>query len=291
LTCRTAAGSAIVLLSFCLSQAARAEDAVPPLRDTYGEIGLLDTPSARMAPDGQLALTIGALPGTQRYNFSFQAFPWLESSFRYSHISNYQGPGTPLFDRSLEMKLRLSREDDVLPEISVGIRDLLGTGVYSAEYLVASKRYGNFDLTLGGGWGRLADTGALPNPFAKVFSSFGTRKDQATPTGGTFDFGAFFHGPKMGVFGGVDWHSPIPDLDLILEYSSDRYNRENEVGFRVRSPVNVGLAYRLFDNVGVSAGWMYGSGYGLSVSLAMDPTQRQPVHVGPPVPEAAYRTE
>ena len=292
---RSTAASAVIALC-CSVSAARADSVLPfTPRTTYGDIGLLDMPSARMAPDGEIALTVGSLQGSQRYNFSFQAFPWFEGSFRYSHISDFQGPGLPpgysLFDRSLGIKIRLLQEGDILPEFSVGVRDLLGTGVYASEYMAASKRFGNFDFTLGAGWGRLADRNTVTNPFCKLSARLcirGGRED----TGGTINFGQFFRGSKTGIFGGVDWTTPIPNLHLLAEYSSDRYLAENGSGFVVKSPFNVGLGYRMYDTVNLNLGYFYGSTYGLSVSFSLDPTQdAQPQRIGPPIPEPVYRTE
>ena len=45
-----------------------------------------------------------------------------------------------------------------------GIRDMVGTGFAGAEYIVASKEVGGFDVTLGMGWGRLAGNGDFENP-------------------------------------------------------------------------------------------------------------------------------
>ena len=39
------------------------------------------------------------------------------------------------------------------PQIAVGIRDVAGTGVFGSEYIVGSKKFGPFDITLGIGWG------------------------------------------------------------------------------------------------------------------------------------------
>ena len=36
------------------------------------------------------------------------------------------------------------------------VRDLAGTGLFSSEYLVASKNVRNFDLSIGMGWGVLS---------------------------------------------------------------------------------------------------------------------------------------
>ena len=37
--------------------------------------------------------------------------------------------------------------------VALGWRDFLGTGAFSGEYVVANKRTGNFDWSLGLGWG------------------------------------------------------------------------------------------------------------------------------------------
>ena len=52
-------------------------------------------------------------------------------------------------DRSYGVKFRLLSEGDISPQVAVGIRDLLGTGIWEAEYLVGSKKMGNVDFTLG----------------------------------------------------------------------------------------------------------------------------------------------
>jgi hypothetical protein len=243
-----------------------------------------------MAPDGQLSVTFAALEGARRYNFDFQALPWLDASFRYSSISNFRG-FDPYYDRSFGLKIRLLQESRYLPDVSVGIRDLLGTGVYSAEYMVGSKRIGDFDLTFGVGWGRLSQSDATDNPLADIFKSFKTRADINSP--GTVNANQLFHGPKIGFFGGAAWHTPIKNLDVIVEYSPDRYQAEAEEGnITYRMPVNMGLSYRPYDFVTVSAGWLYGSSYGVTITFTADPTIPQSLYrVGPAAPHPTIRAD
>lgn len=260
-------------------------------RNTYGEIGMLDMPSARLASDGQLAFTVGAVGGAQRFNLAFQALPWLETAFRYSHFS----PAPNSYDRSFSLKARLLNEEEDFADLSVGIRDLLGTGIYASEYVVMSKRVGPVDLTIGAGWGRLADSGALPNPLAQIFPSFRER-DSYTPTGGTVNFGQFFRGNRVGLFGGATWHTPVEGLSLTAEYSSDGYTREQiDVPplFTLRSPVNLGMAYRWSDAVSFHAGWYYGTTYGLSLTLTGNPfaSAASAERIGAPVPPRTVRSE
>jgi hypothetical protein len=283
---RAAALSGTALLAL-LPAKVQAEDYTPLNlgRNTFGEVGLLDTPSSRMARDGQIALTIGALRNTQRINFTFQVLPWLEGSFRYSHLQNFGSTGN-YFDRSFGLKMRLFQETDYLPEVSLGIRDLIGTGIYGDEYVVGSKRIGDVDLSAGIGWGRFADTPFVRNPFCKVAQSFCVRKPFSGP-GGQVDFGNFFHGQNVGLFGGAIWHTPIDGLDLIAEYSGDKYKREVAFGnMKWKMPGNFGISYHVFDVVSLSAGWLYGTTWTAMASITIDPTRNLfPVRVtAPPLP-------
>lgn len=56
-------------------------------------------------------------------------------------------------DKAFDLKLRLWEESYWLPQVAVGARDIGGTGLFDAEYLVASKARGPFDFTLGFGLG------------------------------------------------------------------------------------------------------------------------------------------
>ena len=72
----------------------------------------------------------------------------------------------------MKLKARLLNETTYVPQVAVGIRDLVGTGVWGSEYLVASKKIGNFDVTAGMGWGRLAGKGDFNNPLIQLSDSF-----------------------------------------------------------------------------------------------------------------------
>jgi hypothetical protein len=260
-----------------------------PIRNMFGEVGLIDMPSAHMTEDGQITVSVSATRDAQRYGFTFQVLPWLEGSFRYSHLSKYNDDDYN--DRAFGMKLRLVEESVDWPDISLGLRDLLGTGVYGSEYLVASKHiFRDFDVTAGIGWGRLGSSGALPNPIGAIFPAAKTRQPPHETT--QIDFSQLFHGPDIGLFGGASWHTPIPNLDLLVEYSSDRYVQEKRFGMLDEAiPVNFALAYRPISHVTLEAGFLYGTTYGLSVTIDADPTKPlEDTRLGVPPPPAKTRT-
>jgi hypothetical protein len=76
--------------------------------DSYGEAGLIDMPTARFNPDGEISATFSANPAGERYNLGFQALPWLETVFRYSRLDRW-GASEDLYDRSLSVRVRLQQ--------------------------------------------------------------------------------------------------------------------------------------------------------------------------------------
>ena len=103
-----------------------------PSMNLYGSTGIIDLPSGEMQPDGQVTASYSQFGGFVRRNFSFQALPRVEMSLRYSTIHDWGRPADPgydLFDRSLDMRIQLLKEGDYVPSLTVGFRDLLGTGV------------------------------------------------------------------------------------------------------------------------------------------------------------------
>jgi hypothetical protein len=167
-----------LLLIFLLLSAA-------PLASDFGTTGLIDIPTARMSADGTLTTTAAIQSRTNSYAITYQATPWLEGTFRYTGYNDCF-----FYDRNYEAKLKLWSEDDYLPQVALGIRDLVGTGFVGAEYVVASKKIDNFDITLGVGWGRLAGRVTLENPLTLLSDSFEVR-DTDVGLGGELSSGHF----------------------------------------------------------------------------------------------------
>ena len=123
---------------------APAQEAAPPRPslNLYGVTGLIDMPSAEAQPDAQVSASYSQFGNTSRRNFTFQLLPRMSGTLRYSTISDWgndEDPDYNLFDRSLDLQFQLLKEKGWLPSVALGFRDVLGTGVYSAEYLVATK--------------------------------------------------------------------------------------------------------------------------------------------------------
>jgi Exopolysaccharide biosynthesis protein YbjH len=227
-----------------------------PSYNDWGEYGLLQSPSARTGTDGDFAFTYSHVHPYDRYNVFFTPLPWLEGGFRYTAITNrpYSPtiPNQSYKDKSIDIKIRLSKESADFPETAIGFRDVAGTGLFSGEYLVFNRRYYDFDISAGMGWGYLASNRALSNPLGVFSQTFKTRQPATAAGAFTLDY---FRGAKVGLFGGIEYHTPIEGVRLKLEYDPSDYQHEPQGNsFVVRSPVNFGVVYRPYSFWEMSAG-------------------------------------
>ncbi len=263
-----------ILPLVCVAGFARADD-VRPTYTLYGTPGLIDMPTAQSAPDAELAFTIGGFEQQFRSSLTFQVTPRLSGTFRYSGFKEYSGPGTPdYFDRSFDLRYRFVDEGRYMPAVAVGLQDFIGTGRYSAEYLVASKTVAeDFTVTAGIGWGRLGSYNGFKNPLGVIDAAFETRPDDSIITGGTILSGQFFRGDAA-LFGGVEWRAR-DNLTFKMEYSSDAYARETTVGvFNHASPLNFGVSYRPRPGYEIGLSYLYGTQLGLNVTVDLNPKER-----------------
>ncbi|WP_323763778.1 YjbH domain-containing protein [Marinovum sp.] len=261
-----------------------------PSYNLYGLPGLIDMPTARVAPDATISTTLGG-GGTQaRATLSFQITPRLSGSFRYSRISDFSARGAVdgvFYDRSFDLRYQVLQEGDYLPDITIGLQDFIGTGLYGGEYLVATKEVlPGLDVTGGIGWGRLGSR----NPFATL----GDRPEELLGEGGLPTYDRWFRGDAAG-FGGLSY-AVSERLAFSAEYSSDTYAAERTRGEHDDdSPWNFGIDYRLASGGQLSLYHLYGNTIGVQFSAHINPKtsavpgggESAPVPVAPRAPGAA----
>jgi hypothetical protein len=264
---------------------------LPNTRNNFGSIGTLDLPNARMTADGALAVGASFANNTQHYFLDWQIFPWLEGSFRYSGLSHFDPAYSVYYDRSFALKARLWDETRLWPAVVIGANDAVGTGLYSGEYVAASKRIGNVDVTAGIGFGRLSGANPFTNPLSLISNPFKTRTGFPDIVPGATAFNTLFHGPNTAPFGSIVWNTPLDGLSLLAEYSSDKYTLESSRGnFKPRSQLNYGLSYDLTSETSVGLAWMYGTSISGRLSFELDPTRPQyPTKIEPPPGDAHVR--
>ncbi|MCK6390621.1 MAG: YjbH domain-containing protein, partial [Azonexus sp.] len=103
-------------------------DETPPRFSSYsdfGGVGLLQMPSARMAPDGEFAVSSGVVTPYVRTAVTLQALPGLEAVLRYTSVNNrLYGPesfsGDQSYkDKGIDVKFRLLEESSAFPQLVV----------------------------------------------------------------------------------------------------------------------------------------------------------------------------
>lgn len=254
------------LVAFCAALPAPAQDLPAFSTSYYGTPGLLDMPTAERFPDGEIVTSFSNFASFNRNTLSFQLSPSILGSFRYSRLGDYFPDNSALYDRSFDVSLRLLRESTYAPSVVLGFQDILGTGIYQAEYIVATKTFAeDFRLTAGLGWGRFGTYGSLGSPF-------GERPAIDVGQGGNVNFKQLFRGP-VAPFAGVAWRAN-DRLTVKAEYSSDAYVQETANGsLDRRSPFNFGVDYKITEGTTVSAGYLYGSEIGFQLNFALNPTR------------------
>jgi len=261
-----------IALFYFLSPISAQDMQTPNLsQNVYGGIGLIQTPTARFSNDGEFAFGMSIEDPYNRLYGKVQYFPWLEAVLRYTELEyasyfggSYRGPGDQTFkDKAIDVKFKIFEESDRMPALAIGLIDLGGTGVFSSEYVVANKNVGNFDFSLGIGWGRLGTRDNIKNPLSIISNNFEFRQGSMSGRGGQLEFDDWFRGDTA-LFGGVTYQTPIKDLRLMIEYDSNSYQQEKDgVILEVDSPLNYSLNYSRQmserSNLDVSLGFTRGN--------------------------------
>jgi hypothetical protein len=260
---------------------------VPATGSDYGGVGLLEMRNARFRPDGTLEAGASLRHQRRFWFLNFQALPWLEATFRLGERLNGTTGAGMTTDRAFDVKIRLVEESDLLPAVAIGLQDFIGTGIYSGEYVVASKRFGPLDVTLGLGWGRLGTGEDVENPLTYLSPRFAHR-DRQVDQGGQLNTGGIFRGESAALFGGLEYSLPelwtplglLEGLRAKVEFSADALRDErggwpaNTTGLRgvAASRVNYGLQW---SNGWLDAGigWLHGTDLMFRLSARLDPAR------------------
>lgn len=284
----------LMAVSVVCAQTAGAQTYYEPLgpsQSDFGGAGLLQTPTARIPREGEFSANYRDNDVYRFYSLSMALFPWLETTLRYTDVRNRLYSNDPNFsgsqtykDKSFDVKLRLWEEGYYLPQVSVGKRDIGGTGLFDSEYLVASKAAGPFDFTLGMGWGYLGNSGNITNPFCKASDKYCTRATSHST--GDISLDDMFHGPA-GLFGGVEYQTPWQPLRLKVEYDGNNYQDDFAGALKQNSKINVGAVYRLTSWMDVNASYERGNTFMFGFTLRNNLNDWVPHQIDEPVPAYA----
>ena len=276
---------ALVCLTFGLSAQAQ----MRPGLNLSGQTGLIDLPSGEQLADGYLSLTHSDFGPIARNALRFQITPRLSGIFRYVGLHDYEKhlcqptcadgqDAYTYYDRNFDISYQIVTEGRYWPAVSIGVQDFVGTGLYSAEYMVGTKAIGpKFKVTGGVGFGRLGSDNAFGQPF-------GPREKIDFGLGGNISYKQWFQGDAA-LFGGVEYQIS-PKWSAKVEYSSDAYADESDKRkmFDRASPMNYGLEYRPNATFSLGVYALYGSEIGVNLNAVLNPDQRPQGGIGGPAP-------
>lgn len=241
-------------------------------RATFGGIGLLEMRNARFAADGEISVGAGIIDSDRNYYANWQATPWFETTLRYTDL------GQDSTDKALDVKIRVVEEGDIRPALAIGLQDLLGNGIASGEYIVASKNISNFDVTAGFGFGNLSHRARIGNIF-RIFGDSFKERGIYDPASENIRFDDYFSGEKMGFFWGVEYNTPVNGLTAKVEYST--YNKSNLnsfVDYNSKTAFNFGLNYKVNDWLEFGSGLLHGNQ--LAFNLTLKQNLNKPMKLG-----------
>ena len=215
----------------------------------YGTLGLIQNPNARFLDEGSLGFSWSHNEPYLRGSLIAYPSSWLEVSYQYVDINNklyspykeFSGSQS-LKDKSFDAKIRLIKESQSMPQIAVGFRDIAGTGLFSSEFIVASKNFSkSLDLTMGIGWGNLSGQ-SIQNPLLEISDRFATRNSEIGQ-GGKLNVEDYFSG-SAGYFFGIEYFVPkLKGMRIKLEYDGTNYKTENKFPLSQTSNLNFGIVF------------------------------------------------
>jgi hypothetical protein len=171
-----------------------------------GTTGLVTVPTAAMPADGSATVGVhwvdrryhrsGLGDNTGIYQFASVGFlPFMEVGLRLTRVLDT--PRQALGDRMVSVRFRLLEEGDRVPAVVVGAHDLVGTRIYHATYVAASKEIDGVPV---------AGTVGLHAGYGGQWLSVSAQGEQF-----------------QGVFGGVSV-APRSWIALMAEHDAERVN-------------------------------------------------------------------
>ena len=192
----------------------------------FGNTGLYETPNARFMGPASLRINFSSSYPFEYTSLTATPFNWMEATYRYAEIKNkrygqsFYSSNQSLKDKGFDLKILLREEQQLLPALAIGLRDIAGTGLFSSEYIVTTKRIGSFDISTGLGWGVLGSADNISNPFVDLDDAFIDRNAKQGE-GGQFSFKSWFSG-KTAHFGGIEYDLKKYGLRFKAEYDTSK---------------------------------------------------------------------
>ena len=165
-----------------------------------------------------------------------------------------------------------------IPQIALGFRDLAGTGLFSSEYLVASKFIrNNLDVSFGLGWGKLTGN-SIENPLSSLHESFEVRNADVG-LGGEFSVRNYFSG-SAGYFAGIEYSIPkFKGLRVKFEFDGTNYETEAEKPILQDSKINFGIIYPVNKHFNLKLSYTRGNTINFGFAYTLKLAKKNPLDI------------
>ena len=251
--------------------------------NSFGQVGLIQIPSAESKPEGTISFILNKNDMWKVGTLTVSPFDWLEASYFYYRPSDLRWSGNNrkghYLDKGFNVKFIYRPKNYSLPNIAIGLDDFAGTGYFTKEYIVATKKINKFKITLGNGWGNFAGENSYTNPLSFVSESFKFRPNLSDrlSMGGTLAYDKWFRGDAA-LFGGFEFEVPkISGLKFKIETDPFNYlnfsalNRKdaNLLIRQKESDLNFGLSFNPNNNLSINLSYIKGNLLNLSFAYGI----------------------
>ncbi len=209
--------------------------------------GYFSMPSARMGQEGEVGVGYAYAPPYINYNLRIQLVDFLEISGNYRVFKGVEDPvlthhGFGDFsDKGANVKLSIFSAEDShyrLPGLAIGLEDFIGTKAFTAYYIVLTQVFLNQNLEISLGFGA--------NRIHKWFGGMTWMPFRRKP-----------------------WNY-LKGLAFVLEYDAIPYKDEtlerHPKGRVKNTPWQLGIKYRLWDCLDLSAAYIRGDKWAFTAS-------------------------
>ena len=249
--------------------------------NTLGQVGLINIPTALLKEEQSSYITFSKNSYSKFGALTVTPFKWLEASFFYNRPDDLIWGSTPglYLDKGFNVKFSYAPKNYFLPKIAIGLDDFAETGQLSKEYLVATYKLKNIDITSGIGWGKFTSVSSnnFKNPFSYLKESFDKRQISSdSGLGGSPAYGSWFRGDAT-IFGGIEYYLPVNGLSLKVETDPYSYfdfmccgegQTSQSFDFRKKdSDINFGINYQFKDFGNFNFSYVKGNTWKFSFSI------------------------
>jgi len=269
------------LLIFAISVSANYYQESNTSYNSFGQVGLIQTPSADSKQEGSISFTFNKNDIWKFGTISVSPFNWLEASYFYYRPSDLVWEGNNVaghyLDKGFNVKFKYKPKNTNRPNLAIGFDDFAGTGYFTREYIVVTQNLRDVKITTGLGWGKFTGENSFENPLSFLSDKFNFRPITSSnyDKGGTPSYDKWFRG-NAAIFGGLEYFLPkVNGLSIKLEYDPFDYldfsgRNRPDISFDRRkkdSNINIGLSYPFNKFLTIDASFIKGNTFNLSFTV------------------------